>query len=31
MSVFEEVDVGVLPVIKGCVNGTEHPWETLRD
>ncbi len=30
-SVFEEVDVGVPPVIKGCVDGTEHPWETLRD
>lgn len=30
-SVFEEVDTGVPPVVKGCVNGAEHPWETLRD
>lgn len=30
-SVFEEVDVGVPPVVKGCVNGAEHTWETLRD
>lgn len=29
--VFEEVDVGVPPVIKGCVNRTEHPREPLRD
>lgn len=30
-SAFEEVDVGVSPVIYCCVNGTGDPWETLRD
>lgn len=29
--VSEEVDVGVPPVIKGCVNRTEHPGESLGD
>lgn len=29
--VSEEVDVGVPPVIKGCVNWTEHPGESLGD
>lgn len=28
---FEEVDVGVPPIIQSCVNGTRDPWETLRD
>lgn len=30
-AVSKEVDVGVPPVIKGCVNRTDHPWESLRD
>lgn len=27
----EEVDVGVPSVVKGRVDRTAHPWETLRD
>lgn len=30
-AVFKEVDVRVSPVIKGSVNGANHPRETLRD
>lgn len=30
-AVFKEVDVRVPPVIKGGVNGADHPRETLRD
>lgn len=29
--IFKEVDVGVPPVIEGCVDGADHPWEALGD
>lgn len=29
--IFKEVDVGVPPVIEGCVDGADHPREALGD